>query len=104
MFANAQMQTMLRLIGALGPQGYETAWALASAEFSFDRAVELLKLRGTRVSSMVLRQRVHRMQERVDRLLGGAGGFVAKGRTRARVTIGAEGRAYEWAAAPEVEE
>lgn len=102
LYANVPMQTLLKVVGSLGPEGYETAYALVCTEFSFDRAVEFLRARGTRVSSDVLRQRVHRMQERVDRLLGGGAGFVARGRTRARVVAGAEAEdgAYGWAAAP----
>lgn len=116
LYANPGMQRLLALVEELGPDAHETARVLVLTGYSFQRAAALMlfgvpetpagKAGVVEAAANKLRQRVHRWTERVDRMLAGAGEKVgrARGATRARVSIGAEGRAYEWAAAEEAEE
>ena len=116
LYANTGMQRLLALVEELGPDAHETARLLVLTGFSFHRAASM-KLygvpatpegRGVAVERMAqtLRQRVCRWTERVDRMLAGAGELSARarGRTRARVSMGADDRAYDWAAAAETED
>src|SRR5689334_15632434 len=109
LYGNPGMQRLIAFLEELGPDAYETCRVLVVTGFSFSRAAamtlygvpEAPRGREAAVERMAqtLRQRVHRMQERVDRMLGGGAGFVARGATRPRVMAGADDRAYEWAAA-----
>lgn len=110
LYGNPGMQRLLALLEELGPDAHETARVLVMTGFSFHRAAAMMLYgvpetpagKGLAVERMAqtLRQRVHRMEERVDRMLSGAGelGGRARGATRPRVAGGADDRAYEWAA------
>lgn len=116
LYANPGMQRLLALVEELGPDAHETARALVLTGFSFHRAASM-SLFGVPVAptgkglvvermAQTLRQRVHRWTERVDRMLAGAGELNgrARGATRVKVSSGADGRAYEWAAAASEED
>jgi hypothetical protein len=124
LYGNPGMQRLIAFLEELGPDAYETCRLMTLSGFSFSRAAALMLFNAPMAperdlqnskeaalhrreqamveqTSQMLRQRVHRIQERVDRMLGGAAGFSARGATRPRVMAGADDRAYEWAAAEE---